>query len=266
MMTAEDALIWGGERLRLYHVRNGGSRLIVSFDFRQTDRKGFNPPDPSKTFAEAGFDQLSLRVARNDWFINRETETAEALMAGIAANYDAVQMIGYSMGGYGAFRFARAVGARAVLAISPQFSIHPRIVPFEKRYHEDAGDFDPDLGDLTSRAVPGLVGVMLVDTLRPRDLRHARMLQAVFPKVRIARVMGGGHPATEVMAKAGVASIITREAVNTPPSLAALTGMHRSVRRSSPLYLGRLAKAASTGHLSWATDLERMARAAKAVK
>ncbi len=266
MMSADDALIWGGERLRLYHFRSGGSKLIVSFDFRQTERTGFNPPDPSKTFAEAGFDQLSLRVSRNDWFINPETEVAEILMAEIASNYGAVQMIGYSMGGYGVFRFAKKVGARSILAISPQFSIHPGVVPFEKRYHEDAGEFDPALGDLSSRALPDLRGVMLVDTLRPRDLQHARMLQSLYPKVHIARLMGGGHPATEVMAKAGVASIITREAVKYPPSLAALTGMHRSVRRSSPLYLTRLAKAATKGHLTWATDLEGMARSARTAK
>lgn len=266
MMTADEALIWGGERLRLYHFRSGGSKLIVSFDFRQTERSGFNPPDPSNTFATAGFDQLSLRVARNDWFINQETEIAERLMADIAGTYEAVQMIGYSMGGYGAFRFAKSVGARSVLAISPQFSIHPKIVPFEKRYHGDAGEFDLEIGDLSARAVPELTGVMLVDTLRPRDLRHAKMLQAAFPKVHIARLMGGGHPATEVMAKAGVASIITQEAVNNPPSLKALTGAHRSIRRRSPLYLTRLAKAATKGHLTWATELERMARAAKAAK
>ena len=256
MMTADEALVWGGQRLRLYHFRNGGRNLIVSFDFRLTQRRGFNAPDPSQTFAEAGFDQLSLRVSRNDWFINAETGEAEARMAEIAGAYEAVHVIGYSMGGYGAFRFAKTVGARSLLAVSPQFSIHPAVVPFEKRYHSDACEFDREMGDLIPRAMPDLEGLMLVDTLRPRDLRHAEMLQTLFPKVAIARVMGGGHPATEVMAKGGTSSVITREAVQHPPSLAALIGAHRSIRRSSPLYLGRIAKAAEKRHPRWAEALK----------
>jgi len=264
MMSAQEALVWNGERFRLYHFRNGGSKLMVSFDFRQTDRKGFNPPDPSQTFAQAGFDQLSLRVSHNDWFINHETKKAESKMARIARDYDAVQMIGYSMGGYGAFRFAKVVGARSILAISPQYSIHPDVVPFEKRYHQDAGEFDLELGDLSERGLDSLRGVMLVDTLRPRDLLHAQMLQSLFPKVHVARVMGGGHPATEAMAKSGAASIITQQAVRNPPSLAHLLARHRGIRRRSPLYLGRLAKAAGKNHPEWGIALEQMARAAKA--
>lgn len=264
MMTAEDALIWSGERLRLYHFRQGGSKLMVSFDFRQTDRTGFNAPDPSRRFAEAGFDQLSLMVARNDWFINDETLTAERLMADVSASYQTVQMIGYSMGGYGAFRFAKTVGACSLLTVSPQFSIHPDVVPFETRYHEDAADFDRHLGDLSLHALPELVGIMLIDTLRPRDLRHARLIQGLFPRVQIARLMGGGHPATEVMAKAGASAIVTREALNVPPSLAALTKAHRVIRQKSPLYLGRLAKAAAKNHPHWASRLEHLAQEAKA--
>jgi S-formylglutathione hydrolase FrmB len=58
-------------------------------------------------------------------------------------------MQGFSMGGYGAFRFARATNATYVTAISPQFSIHPDVVPFDKRYGADAAGFERDLSDLT---------------------------------------------------------------------------------------------------------------------
>ena len=69
-----------------------------------------------------------------------------------------VMTYGSSMGGYAALRFARALRADAILALSPQYSIDPAVVPWEDRWRQDgariawlpalAGPLDPNVRPL----------------------------------------------------------------------------------------------------------------------
>ena len=43
---------------------------------------------------------------------------------------------GTSMGGYGALKHGARLGAKHIIALSPQFTIDPDAVPWDKRYHE----------------------------------------------------------------------------------------------------------------------------------
>ena len=63
-------------------------------------------------------DRLTVML---DWFINPDTARIEAILEKLTSHYKAAHMQGFSMGGYGAFRFARATNATYVTAISPQF-------------------------------------------------------------------------------------------------------------------------------------------------
>ena len=270
-MTAapEAERIFDGETLRatlLPHPDPGPrpAPLIVTFDFRQPGKSDFGAPTASAGFRKAGFSQLSIRTRANDWFVNPETPALEARLRSLAHDVGPVHMLGWSMGGYGAFRFAAAMGASRIVAVSPQVSLDPATVPFEWRYPVEARGFDPRLGRIPPPPGRGPSGMILVDPFIAADLAHARALGALFPRVRLLRLAGGGHPASRLLRAAGKAWHIQRAAMQ--PDADANTDVlptlrsHKAARRGSADYLGRLARAAGPGHPRVAAWAEAGAR------
>lgn len=221
--------------------------LMVTFDFRRLNRKGFSEANFSSAFARHGHAQLSITSRVNDWFINPETEMLETALAEVAARFGRVQAMGFSMGGYGAFRFARALNLRQVVAISPQATIAPGAVPGDNRYAQEARGFDAALGDLATRGSEGLRGLILVDPLLRADLAHARLITRAFPQVRILPLPFGGHPASAVVAGAGQLWRLQRAATH-GGGVQAIRAAHRAARRDCPHYWSNLARRAARNH------------------
>lgn len=240
-----EALFHGAD-LRVDLMAHGHGRLMVTFDWREPGREGFRDLALSQQFAKNGFDQVMIRSRVNDWFVNGDTGAVEAALAGAAARYDAVHMLGYSMGGYGALRFAAAARAVHLVAVSPQVTIAPAHVPWDGRYRAEAEayGFDADLGDLGPRAVPGLGGAVILDPFRRLDLRHGRAIAALFPGLAVVRLGFGGHPATRALRQAGRGFVAQRAAMGTVP-VRQVGRVHRQVRRKSPAYWEALAARAA---------------------
>lgn len=243
-MTPDPLTVFDGERLRAVLFPGRSDRLIVTFDHRRADRAGFAPDTHSTSFARQGFSQLSIKTAANDWFVNRDTEALERALERVAADHERVQALGYSMGGYGALRFARALRARQVVAVSPQASIDPALVPWDPRYRAEGRGWDGALGDLGPRAVPRLSGLVVLDPFVRRDLRHAGMIQGLFPGLRLARLGFGGHPAIRTLRAAGTPWVVRREAGQRRASGPAILRAHRAARRLSAGWWTRLAASA----------------------
>jgi len=239
---AWSGLVFDGDLIKAKLRQNGGRTLIVTFDYRRLHRDGFDTQPPTARFRQAGVDQLHVFAARNDWFINTETPALEAALADAATGYDRVRVFGYSMGGYGAFRFAKSLGAREVVAVSPQATIAPDAVPDDRRYRREARRFDAEAGALVGRGTDRMRGFIAVDPFRPIDMAHARLIQAEFPSVEIARLPFGGHPATKALAGArrrlAPHDAILADAV----SAANLVALHRAVRAESIDYWKEMAK------------------------
>jgi pimeloyl-ACP methyl ester carboxylesterase len=236
----EDVFV--GERLRACLMVGTRDRLIVTFDHRQRGRAGFNAPRHSSTFARGGFWQLNIQTRENDWFVNADTLALEQALKGLRGRFARVNVMGFSMGGYGALRFARALGADQAVLISPQFSIARDVVPFETRYHVEAEGFDPELGDLARVAMPALEGLILVDPFHAADMTHVARIRRLFPRLKLARLGFAGHPATRVIRATGRIWTLHREvtaAQGVDRKLICAT--HRAGRRQSPGYWERLA-------------------------
>ena len=230
-------LVFSGTHLRATLFNGDAARLLVTFSFRETGRKDFNPVSLSQSAKARGFAQLCIATCRNDWFINPDTMALDNALKILGPHYDAVHMLGFSMGGYGAFRFARSARAKFATAISPQFSIHPDVVPFDARFRSDAQDYDQKLGDLVTYAKPGLQGVIIADPFRPLDLVNAKMITEVFPRIQIARLGFGGHPATALLRRAGKSGIVQRMALDDPPRAAPILAEHREARLDDADYM-----------------------------
>jgi pimeloyl-ACP methyl ester carboxylesterase len=259
-------LLFDGAHLRAKLYDADAAKLMVTFDFRQIGKTGFGDfPPKSGNFARNGFGHLCIKTRINDWFINDDTETLDRLLAALAPRYAQVNVMGFSMGGYGAFRFAKVLGAAGIVSVSPQFSIHPEAVPFDNRYRSEAGNFDLLMGDLGSRGMDKLPGVIVVDPFKSHDLRNARMIQAAFPEVRLARVAFGGHPATKVLRDMGKIGPVQREAQSLLPDPAPIVRQHRQCRSGSDFYWLQLARWATGRRPGLATFARERMQALKAV-
>ncbi len=242
-----DETIFAGDHLRAHLMAGNRDRLIVTFDYRQASRAGFNALRHSSTFARGGFWQLNIQSRRNDWFINADTTALEIALMGLRGRFGRVNLLGYSMGGYGALRFAKVLEADQAVLVSPQFSIAPEVVPFEDRYQAEAKGFDTGLGDLRRVAAPTLDGLILVDPFFPIDMAHARLITSVFPGMGLARLSFAGHPATRVLRGAARVWTLHREATAANgPDRRLICAEHRAARRSSADYWTSLATYTAT--------------------
>jgi hypothetical protein len=247
-MTDDPVTVFHGDRLRAYYFPGHSGRLMVTFDFRQTNRAGFRPPNYSTGFARMGHAQLSIRSAQNDWFINPDTPALEAAISTLAADHTRVGLLGYSMGGFGALRFARSLQADSAVLISPQSTIDRALAPWETRYPAESASFDPVLGDLRPRGHPPLRGLILIDPFVARDLAHARAIMPLFPGLSVLRLPFGGHPATGVLIDTAKVWLIQQAAAADRADPARLRAAHRAGRRQSPRYWQRLATQADALH------------------
>ena len=169
----------------------------------------------------------------NHWFITPETDALIQSLSPITQSYASVRTMGYSMGGYAAFRFARDLSAEAAIAVSPQATIDPSTVPFDRRYRREGKSFDARKGHLGQAASDSLEGLIAVDPFRGMDMVHARMILTHFPSVRLARLPFGGHPATKALAGVNRGVILQEIAMADRVAAESLVLAHRRSRIES---------------------------------
>jgi hypothetical protein len=170
--------------------------------------------------------------------VNGETAALEAALEGVAAGFARVQALGFSMGGYGALRFAKALGMRQAVVVSPQAS---PAATWDARYRAEVPGWDEALGDLRPRAVAALRGLLVVDPFVPEDLLHARAVLGLFPGLRVARLGHGGHPAIRTLRGAGGMRAVQEEAGRLGARAGPILHAHRAARRGSKGWWLRLA-------------------------
>ncbi|MFW8635279.1 alpha/beta hydrolase [Cribrihabitans pelagius] len=246
--------MFDGDRLRGSLFNPGQRRLFVSFRQRTREAGQFSDAAPVKAFAGAGYTHLHLQARLNDWYINEETAALEAALTEVTSGFAEAAAMGFSMGGYAALRFARALNLTRLIAVSPQFSIAPEHVPFDRRYRKYAGGFDPEQGALQGRGHP-VMGAVLADPFRPADMVNAEMIQLVFPGLGIARLCAGGHPATQVLREGRRFPALQRLLRTPGPIPEQAVALHRRARRASPQYWRQLAEqACKSGRIRLAAE------------
>ena len=167
----------------------GGALCYVTFDSytdnRTLDRPGFG----EAYFRARGVDAIHVLSRDNHWYQYPELPEAIAAIRAATAGYDRVIAYGSSMGGFAALRYGSACGATTGLALSPQYSVDPAIVPFERRWADDVARiaFRDDAG----RPLP--TQYIVYDPRDPHDRRHFELFAARSP-TRGIPIPHGGHP------------------------------------------------------------------------
>lgn len=239
--------VFAGERLRATLFQPGRPRLAVFFNNLDRQRRGFSGAVTSRSFGQRAFSQLVVQTARNDWYLNADLEPLMRALAPVAAGYDSVTGIGFSMGGFAALRLSGVLGLSRVLLVSAQVTPFADRAPFDGRYRRFAGEMLPAL-DLAARDVaPGLQGLALYDPFhRSKDRDHARAIAALAPGVRAVALPFGGHPATGLIRRAGLWGRLQRLVAEDRLTPAAMLGLRHKAREGSLDYARRLADALET--------------------
>lgn len=157
-------------------------------DDRRLDRHGF----AESFLGESRIDGVHLLTRDNDWYQYADFLDVCARVRALTEGYDRVIAYGSSMGAYAAIRFGGLVGADTALALSPQFSIDPRLVPFENRWLHDAKRIVPLYEAEPSPFVPR--AIVIYDKHDP-DARHVDLYRDKTEVVDV-QLLNCGHPCT----------------------------------------------------------------------
>ncbi|MDZ4096393.1 MAG: alpha/beta hydrolase [Paracoccaceae bacterium] len=229
----------------------GFGKLLVTFRQRVADPGRFSDLKPVQSFLRQGYSHLAIQSRDNDWYINPETEALAASLRDFSAKFGQSLAFGFSMGGYAALRFSRDLLLNRVIAVSPQVSIAPEIVPFDRRYRHEAAGFDAGLGNLARFGHEGLQGLVLFDPFRTLDRGNAAMIGAIFPGLSLCRLGFGGHPATQVIGETAGFGAVQKLVLQGRISRAQILALHRRNRAASPAYWAALAgRCRAGGHLA----------------
>ena len=198
-MTEE--LFRSGDLLVRKVAPHGGTCCVVTFD-SFTDHRTLDRPGFGEHFFQANkVDAVHVIPRENRWYHYPDMAAAMAAVRAATRGYDRVVTYGSSMGAYAAIRFAGLVGAHAILAMSPQFSIDPAIVPWERRWAAHGLQYDSHWErDLPPPAVED--ACVVYDPTDP-DARHAAEFARFF-RFQAFEMPNAGHPVTGCLSEIGL--------------------------------------------------------------
>lgn len=236
--TAE---LYRSDTIMVRQVVTGSSqRWVITFDHHSIgdgfDRFGFG----EEFLLANGISAIHVLGRGNDWY--QYEDIFDALATVRAATAGAARRITYgsSMGGYAAVRFADAVAADGVLALSPQWSINPSRAGWEHRWPQDSHRIhwlDSIDGPVSCRAQP----VLIYDPHMPLDRRHVRHIAAETPSLLIA-VPYSGHPASTFLGEISLLKPMLEDLLHDRFDAKAVAETIRERRSTSSVYLGSLAE------------------------
>lgn len=232
------------------------SRWVITFDNYSIghgfDRQGF----AESYLRGQGVSAIHVMGKREDWY--QYSEMPAALQAVRKAIKDAERSITYgsSMGGYAALRFADMVGAKAALALSPQYSINPRLAPFEKRWLQDAEriSWKPD----GEPPLPRNARAIVVFDPASQDRLHVDLIASEVAVSSIP-IRYSGHPSASMLAELNILSPLLKDVLSGQDDPAVYRRLSRQRRAESVTYLTTLAAAAAKRRPHLALSLARRA-------
>lgn len=182
-----------------------GAPALVTFEGRGVERRQAS----GDIFAEAlaaklGIDIVHIIPRAADWY---HYPDIGACLDAVRPHLDAATLAyGSSMGAYAVARFADRLGVARGLCLSPQYSINPRIVPFESRWQDFARRIAFQHDDSIAPRAARLW--IFTDLGFEPERRHAELIAASGP-TEIIDVPDAGHPAGPALVEARLLQPIT---------------------------------------------------------
>ncbi|MDQ1081643.1 tetratricopeptide repeat protein [Pseudoroseomonas cervicalis] len=201
-----------GRLSALYQPRGSGA-LVISLAPRQAERRIWG----EDFLARLGVSVLGLVDQGAAWYPQAEMARLLPALREVLAAHRRVVLYGFSMGGYAALKYAAALRADAVLAFSPQYSVHPDDVG-DFDFRRSRQDFDPALHEGMRITAADLSGQALLfrDPLFAEDARHAALIAEAAP-VRLVPTPLSAHDSVRFAAEAGWVEPLLRAALQEAP-------------------------------------------------
>nr|WP_281493851.1 alpha/beta fold hydrolase [Ancylobacter koreensis] len=172
--------------------------VFVTFESLQLERAPVRPGYGETFLQKRGYTGYHFLSAANCWYQYPEMPEALAVVRADIAAGARVITYGVSMGAYAAYRFSAPLAADAVIAFSPQWSMDPRRVWWERRWRSEGS------ARMWDRQLPCAKAAKYVfyDPLN-QDRRHIRNLQREAP-LDLVRLYFGGHHSPLVVQECGL--------------------------------------------------------------
>jgi len=192
---------FAGRDVRGFYQNNGSKTIVVTFS-------KFSKSPPAALFGakfldDRGLSYVAYQATDNHWWHSPEMSSAAEAALPLLKGYTRIIAYGASMGASGALLFSKALGADRVIAIAPQYSILPDLVPKETRWRKEAATINHLLIDPQESVSPEAEKVIVYDPFERLDAIQARQFDG-FPNVFYLRVSLAGHYPLRRMAQVGL--------------------------------------------------------------
>ncbi|EAP78114.1 glycosyltransferase family 2 protein [Roseovarius nubinhibens] len=227
-------------RNSLLFVKRPSDRLLITFDNLSNvgDESPEREPWGFKFASDEGLSHLGVMAHVSDWYrdealINRFTSLARD---GFFDGYERVVLAGVSMGGYAALVFSSLIPGAHVIAINPQSTLNPELVPWETRYENGRRqDWTLPLADAAElTATAGRVNVFY-DPYHELDQQHVDRLSG--DNIHIYKCWFSSHKTAVFLRKIDALKPVMRHAIFDELEEREFYRLYRK-RRNLPWYRG----------------------------
>lgn len=229
--------------------------LVVSFD-SYTDNPSLDRPGFGEGFLSSiQIDALHVISRTNAWYQYPEFDEALKTIADVSRQYEQVFTYGSSMGAYAAVRHGARLNATAI-AIAPQYSVDPGIMPHENRWHEAQ-----NLAFIQERRQPidpPKKTFIFYDPFHKLDRSHVQKIAQDIPVTEIT-IPYAGHVTGVYLAEAGLLATGIRQIINNTFDPSAYIREARQRRTTTGKYYEVLSSIARHKHPEWAITFARKA-------
>jgi|GEM_PF-336369 len=228
--------------------------LVITFTGRAAS------PPVEKGFGEAYL--IKRRVSAihfisndNHWWQTPEPAEAIAEMhrRGLLGPDRRITLYGSSMGGYAALILSGLIKPRRIVLFSPQFSIDPKRVPFEKRWRAYAAKLSFDHDDMAAGIDHEAEIKAVYDPFFKPDRQHIQLIEQIRP-VDHVHVRFAGHNTARALEELGIITRVIDALLFRESGERELVDLYRESRHASTLYWYGLSQVLSEhGHHAGST-------------
>ena len=192
-------IIFENERYKITFEKGTNDRLVIAFSGIALRLGGIEKEEFRKTLNTENKDNNICYVIdkKRTWYNFLEEDISIKLNYLIKdLNITDVYTLGNSMGGYGAIIFAKKLdNCRKVISFCPQYSINPRIIPFERRwkkYRQNITQYSTN--DVSTEISRDIEYNIFFGNQEKLDKKHAKLfLNLNLPNMIINIVKGASH-------------------------------------------------------------------------
>lgn len=250
-MADQDVLkrhvVFSGEHMRLEY--NGPAPTELALDDDACVVVAFAPFDypfsvetegwGSASFTKRDIPHVCVFHQAEDWHQNDDFFPAMQACRAFLGPKISVTSYGFSMGGYGALLGAETLDAERAVAVSPQFSIDPKAVRFERRYHEQWAKMAGWKFELSKHMRDARTNyIVLYDPLHRQDRKHEALLPKPAGYTRCL-LHGVGHAGIQALVEMKIQETLF-DLLQGRSDAADLRNMFRSKREYGFRYLRKM--------------------------